>query len=204
MPLHSSAFGASLGPAAAVGIGGPAAIGTIASAAGAIYKANRDKKAAQRQMDFQERMSSTQMQRRVKDLKLAGLNPILAAGGAGASSPSGQSYKTDNPLDKVDPTTAAQLSLLNSQKGKVDAEADGQHLQNDIIRPKAILAHEVSEIVSKENINSAKELLKNVGTALDPTELPATAQRIYQQLKTYVPPPPAGKKPSGKPTYIKR
>lgn len=51
---------------------------------------------AQKQMDFQERMSSTAHQREVEDLRKAGLNPILSAN-SGASTPSGAMAQLEVP-----------------------------------------------------------------------------------------------------------
>jgi len=52
---------------------------------------------AQKQMDFQERMSSSAHQREVKDLVSAGLNPILSSQYGGSSTPPGAMSQATSP-----------------------------------------------------------------------------------------------------------
>jgi len=65
------------------------------------YQANKTNvDIANRQMDFQERMSSTAYQRAMQDMKKAGLNPLLAYQRGGASTPSGASTQVQDELGK--------------------------------------------------------------------------------------------------------
>lgn len=95
-----------------------------ASVIGSLIQASNYNQQAEKQMNFQREMSNTAVQRRVQDMKAAGINPMLAAGGE-ASSPQGAMGGTiDNPMAGV--STGIETAIAKKQAEKTMQAQDTQ------------------------------------------------------------------------------
>jgi len=91
-------------------------ISGLSSAFGAKTQNDANLAISQKQMDFQERMSSSSYQRGMKDMRLAGLNPILAYKMGGASTPTGASIQAQNVAGPAAASAASTYQMIQSTK----------------------------------------------------------------------------------------
>lgn len=149
-------------------------------AAGALLggiQGDMQRKEARKDRTWQKSMSDTSYQRGVADLRAAGLNPMLAYGNAGASSPGGSTAQTPDLASAAEGAASTALSakrlkqelknmsadekvkndqsdLLQSQKAKVDKETS-------ILGPKSTIMKKLDEGI-KASARQIKPIKKKI------------------------------------------
>lgn len=168
------------------GIG--SAIGGIAST---ILGNNSAKQEAQNNRDWQTDMSNTSVQRRVEDLKSAGLNPLLAVSSAssGASTPSGAQAN----IQRLDMAGIASVMNSLSNARLVSAQATAQEQENGIFATR-VRKLELENELTRQNIlnqytvrelNKAKTLDAKASVLLKQAEA-ENVHMTYEQAKRNV------------------
>jgi len=170
-PVTTAAAAAAVPQIGAWGLAGASALGAGLTSAFNWFSARKSEQ-------FSERMSNTAHQREVADLRAANLNPLLSAGGKGASSPQGSSASAGNFEAIQSAMAAAQIGKTKAETRMLDTQAtmledEWAHVAGSVDRQMAIRGKLLQQIndgqLSGQNLRNAEETLKLIEAQIKET-----------------------------------
>lgn len=154
--------------------------GAVVNTAAALYQDHQNQRRATHQEGFQRDMSNTAVQRRMWDMRQAGINPILA-GKYDATTPAGTMAIMGNSATAITQgysqagQTAAQIEKTEQEIKNMTTQELGQRIDNQIKGHTeqiagniAIIAKEVEALLNKaiSNTGGATNMVEKAGSGL--------------------------------------
>ncbi|AXL15218.1 DNA pilot protein [Microviridae sp.] len=133
---------------------------------------------AREQMVFQSNMAQSAHQRQVADLKKAGLNPILSAGGSGAPSPGGATAQVKNVAEGVT-SSALQARAIKKDIKESDSRVALQHTQEKVAE-----ATKDTQRASAKKLKTEESILKLQKPAVE-AENASRVEKAKVDAETY-------------------